>query len=100
LQEPPIKIVERFFFSLSTGQKIFFHIEFHLETLEIKQEFFFEQLPRVDASRREPRILVSCSVLKRDDERFGEDQFIPSSRGCGIFVAHKESVGVDVSMVF
>jgi hypothetical protein len=33
LQEPPVKIGERFFFSLYAGQKIFFRIELGLEPL-------------------------------------------------------------------
>jgi hypothetical protein len=50
-----------------------------LETLEVEQELFFELLPRMDASQREPRVLVCCGVLKRDDERFDEGGFVPSS---------------------
>jgi hypothetical protein len=64
---------------LSAGYKIFFHIELRLETLEVEQELFFELLPRMDASQREPRVLVCCGVLKRDDERFDEGGFVPSS---------------------
>jgi hypothetical protein len=63
---------------LSAGQKIFFRIELYLKSLEIKQELFFELLPRVDASYREPGVPVCYDVLKRDDERFGEGGFVPS----------------------
>jgi hypothetical protein len=43
-----------------------------METLKVGQKLFFEMLSRVDASRREPTVPVCCSVLKRDDEKFGE----------------------------
>jgi hypothetical protein len=53
---------------LGAGQKIFFHIELCLETLEVEQELFFELLPRVNASWRESGIPICRSVLERDDE--------------------------------
>jgi hypothetical protein len=68
----------RLFFSLSVGQKTFFLVELRLEPLEVEQEFFFELLSRMNASWQEPRVPVWCSVLKRDDERFGEGGFVPS----------------------
>jgi hypothetical protein len=68
LQEPPVEIGERFFFSLGAGQKIFFHIEPRMETLEVEQELFFELLPRVNASWRESRIPIRRIILKRYDE--------------------------------
>jgi hypothetical protein len=64
---------------LSAGQKVLFHIELRMETLKVGQKLFFEMLSRVDASRREPTVPVCCSVLKRDDEKFGEGSFVPSS---------------------
>jgi hypothetical protein len=57
-------------------------------------------LPRVNPSRWESRISVCYNILERDDERFGEGGFIPSSRGYGGFVAHKEFAGVGGSVVF
>jgi hypothetical protein len=72
------EIGECFFFSLSAGQKIFFHFELRLEPLEIEQELIFELLPRVDAPWRESGVPVCCSILKRNDEGFGEGGFIPS----------------------
>jgi hypothetical protein len=68
LQEPPVEIWEHFFFSLGTGQKIFFHIELCLETLKVEQKLFFELLPRVNVSRRKSGIPVCRIILKRDDE--------------------------------
>jgi hypothetical protein len=50
-----------------------------METMEVEQELFFEMLTRVNASWRESRIPVCRSFLERDDERFGEGSFIPSS---------------------
>jgi hypothetical protein len=67
-QKPPGEIGERFFSSFGTGQKIFFYIELHLETLEVEQELFFELLPRGNASQWESGIPVCCTIFKRDDE--------------------------------
>jgi hypothetical protein len=53
---------------LDAGQKIFFHIELLLETLEVEQELFFELLPRVTASWRESGVPVCHNVLEREDE--------------------------------
>jgi hypothetical protein len=39
-------------------------------------------------------------VLERDDEGFGEDDFVPSSRGYGSFVAHEKFTRVGVSVIF
>jgi hypothetical protein len=78
LQEPPVEIREHFFFSLGIGQKIFFCIELRLELLEVEQELFFELLPRMNASWREPEVPICCGILERDDEGFGEGGFIPS----------------------
>jgi hypothetical protein len=33
----------------------------------------------MDASWREPRVPIYCGILKRDDEGFGDDGFVPSS---------------------
>jgi hypothetical protein len=71
--------VERFFFSLSVGQKIFFRIKLCLEPLEIEHELFFELLLGMNASWREPRVPIYCGILKRDDEGFGDGVFVPSS---------------------
>jgi hypothetical protein len=46
------------------------------------------------------RVPVCYSVLKRDDERFGEGSFVPTSGSYGGFVAHEEFAGIGVSMIF
>jgi hypothetical protein len=83
-----------------SGASAFSCKNLRLEPLEVEQEFFFELLSRMNASWQEPRVPVWCSVLKRDDERFGEGGFVPSGWGCDSFVAHGEFEGVGISMIF
>jgi hypothetical protein len=68
--------------------------------LEIERGLFFDLLPRVDASWREPGVLVHYNSLEGNDERFGEGGFVSSGRGYGNFVAHEKFARIGVSMIF